>query len=594
MPQALAGVIVKLGVSKLVATIAANVIVAAATTAITSLLFKPSVPKPDTSERELKSPTPPRIYVLGKRRAFGSSMLFVNTTDSETVDVWAYCEGPVHGVTQVYLNDDPVTVTGGIVQPLPDQAYAGGKVLAGYNLGGLIETAHAAVMAKVADWTSNHRGDGIVSGYLIKQAVKADDFLEIYPQGDGVTMSLVIEGRFCHDPRDSASNPLDPSTWQYTENAALHLLWYFMAYRGFDYATRIAPRLSMWIEAADDADTPMPLKAGGAEPKYRGCVMFSAEVEPKDIEEQLRQCFDGWTGRDENGCVLVYSGKVYPPTFDVGPDMILDYEVQSFVEGENTLNEIIVRHISEAHDFNMVEPTPWRDDDDILERGIVVSATAEYQVPSHTQARRLAKRQLARANAFNRGKVTLNHKGREAAFHRFINLSIVEAGTTFFSGIVEVIAAERDYETSGVTIDWVSVDANVDDWNPVTEDGEPAPTTTKTYLTPLAAPTIISAVADFSDIGQSDGIGGGSVTGVRVLIAADGPIRDDLTWYARWRVSSGPWSERQYSDADPGPGVSLVTDYVPYGTTVQVEVAYGTGDGRTSPWSAPEDVDTSP
>ncbi|MET0363425.1 MAG: hypothetical protein ABW169_02110, partial [Sphingobium sp.] len=410
MPQALAAVIVKIGVSKLVATIAANVIVAAATTAITSLLFKPSMPKPDTSERELKSPTPPRIYVLGKRRAFGSSMLFVNTTDSETVDVWAYCEGPVHAVNKAYLNDDPVTLTGGVVMPLPDGSYGGGKALAGHNLGALTETAHAPVVARVADWTPNHRGDGIVSGYLIKQGVKSKEFLEVFPQGDNVTMSLVIEGRFCHDPRNPASDPTDATTWAYTENPVLHLLWYFMVYRGYDYATRIEPRIGMWITAANDCDVAMPLKVGGTEPKYRGAVMFSAEVEPKDIEEQIRQCFDGWTGRDENGCVLVYSGKVYAPTFTVGADMVLDYEVQSFVESENTLNEIIVRHVSEAHDFNMVEPTPWRDDDDILQRGQIVSATAEYQVPSHTQARRLAKRQLARANAFKRGKVWLNFK----------------------------------------------------------------------------------------------------------------------------------------------------------------------------------------
>lgn len=594
MPQALAGVIIKLGVSKLVATIAANVIVAAATTAITSLLFKPSVPKPDSSERELKSPTPPRIYVLGKRRVFGTSMLFVNTTDSETVDVWAYCEGPVHAVTQAYVNDDPVNIAGGAVQALPDGAYKGGKVLAGYNLGALTEVAHAPVVARVPDWTANHRGDGIVSGYMVKQSVKSGDFLEVYPQGDNASMSLVIEGRFCHDPREPSSDPYDPTTWPYTNNAALALLWYFMVYRGYDYETRILPRLGMWIAAADDCDVAIPLKDGGTEPKYRAAVMFSAEVEPKDIEEQIRQCFDGWTGRDENGCVMVYSGVVTNPTFNVDPSIITDYEVQTFVESENTLNEIILRHVSEDHDFNMVEPTPWRDEDDILTRGLIVSATAEYQVPSHTQARRLAKRQLARANAAKRGKVTLNYKGRDAAGHRYINLEIVEAGAVFFSGIAEVIAAERDYETSGVTLEWVSVDGNVDAWNPATEDGEPAPTTSKVYLQPLATPTIISAYADFSDIGESGGIGGGTVTGVRINISADGPIRDDLTWYTRWRVGSGAWSERENTDADPGPGVSLVTDYVPYGTTVTVEVAYSVGDGRTSPWSDPEDVSTSP
>lgn len=87
---------------------------------------------------------------------------------------------------------------------------------------------------------------------------------------------------------------------------------------------------------------------------------------------------------------------------------------------------------------------------------------------------------------------------------------------------------------------------------------------------------------------------GGVSTGVRVLIAASGPAdRADLTWYARWRVGdTGSWSEREYPDADPDPGVTMTTEFVPLVTNLTVEVAYETGAGILSAWSEPTAVDT--
>jgi hypothetical protein len=78
-----------------------------------------------------------------------------------------------------------------------------------------------------------------------------------------------------------------------------------------------------------------------------------------------------------------------------------------------------------------------------------------------------------------------------------------------------------------------------------------------------------------------------------VLIAATGPDRDDLTWSGRWRVgTSGSWNEREYADADPGPGVSFLTEFVPIATNINVQVAYSVGDGRLSPWSDSSVVNT--
>src|SRR5690606_18052464 len=226
---------------------------------------------------------------------------------------------------------------------------------------------------------------------------------------------------------------------------------------GEDYATKIAPVEQYWIDAANVCDEAIPLAGGGSEPRYRSCVMFAADANPADIEAQILATFDGWTGEDENGCIKVYAGKLYEPTLNIGPSQIIDYELQEFVEDENRLNEIIVRHVSAEHDYNEVEPEAWRDDSDITTRGKIVNSTLDLQVPSHTQARRIAKRTMARTNAPQRGTARVVFSARGVLAERYINLTLEEAGTTFFSGRVEVLGGERDHETGGAVIEWVAV-----------------------------------------------------------------------------------------------------------------------------------------
>jgi hypothetical protein len=578
MPQAIAAQLVAWGVSQAVASIAAYAVTTAATYFASGLL-RGGPPKPDASEREHKSPTPPRIHVLGARRVFWSAMLYTNTSDSETVDVGAFCEGPINAVLQPYLNDDKVTISGGYVQPLSDGSYDDNKVLAGYNLGANPNTAHAAVVSRVPSWTSDHRGDGIVSGYLIKTGVKSKDFLDVYPQGDNVTMSLAVQGHFCHDPRDPASDPYDPSTWPYTENAALHYLWFKTVFMGNDYATKIAPVEQMWIDAANDCDIAIPLAAGGTEPKYRAAIVFPADADPVQVDDMIRATFDGWSAVDENGCIRVHSGKLYEPTVSIGPDQIVDYELQEFVEDEDRLNEIITRYVSAAHDYNEVECQPWRDDSDIAERGKIVSTTVDHQVPSHTQARRLDKRQMARVNAPQRGRVRTVFSAREALTERFINLRIEDAGTVFFAGRVEVIGGERDSETGGAIIEWVAVDENVDVWNPETEDGQPAPTSSKYYLPPLITPSIADAIAQIDS----------SSSFARIAVAFDPVDVAAPTWFVRWRIDGDASYIEQEVTAD---GNTLLTGSVPTNAMIDVGIAYSSG-GRFSGWSTDATVSTS-
>lgn len=557
---------------------------------VLTLLLAPSMPKPEASQTQKKEPRPVRTKGIGTRRVYGKVMFWDTNANGETVDVLAFLSGRSHAMRQPYLNDDKVTITGGIVQQLSDGAYETGRVRAGFNMGLATETAFPAVVAALPGiWTTNHRGDGITSGYLIKQPVKSKNYLKVYPQADNTVLSAVFDMAYLFDPRDPSMDAYDPSTWvkasPLLDNPVLGLLWYLLTDRGADYDTQILPVIDYWIAAANHCDELVPLKGGGTERRYRCCILYDMTAEPAQVIAEILKTFDGWYAQDELGRYIVYSGRYYEPTVTIGPAQIVNARHQGFVEDEDFINEITITYVSADHDYNEPDTTPWRDEDDISERGATNSTSFAPQSPSHSQNRRLAKRVMARQNASDRGTITTNYEGMSVIGQRFIWLDHVEAGTTFYTGPAEITTSpEKDMESLGVTFDWVRVDPNIDAWNPATEEGEPAPVEDRIAPAPLETPTISTAVAELDATG----------TGARIRITVEGYDRSDITWYARWRsTTDASWNEQEYSDIDPGPSALLVTSVVPTGIAVDVAVAYSTGDGRVSEWSPSSTVSTS-
>lgn len=530
--------------------------------------------KHETTKRTIKEPIPPRVYAYGRSRLFGANMLYETASDGATVDVYAYCQGPVDAIEIHYLNDRAVTVSGGIVQPLDDESYGGSKVRVGVNLGAFPNTAHAAVIAKVpALWTSAHRGDGVVSGYLIKNPEKSKDFLKTYPQGDGVDLSIVGRWKKCLDPRNGTTG--------WTENSILHFLDYLVNIRGVDYTTQIVPRLSYWIAAANICDEQIELAEGGTENRYRSSVTFSTTTEPKSTILAFLETFDGFLARMGDGSYVVYAGKGYAPTVSIGSDEIIGYSFQDGVPDEDRVNQLVVSYISAAHDYQVVETTPWGDI-----KGVRRAEQFSPQSPSYSQNRRLAKRLFGKRNPALSGSIQCNLGARAARGERFINLTIEENGMTFFDGVAEITGYTRNFSEGVISIDWIAYDANVDAWNPNTEQGEAASLGDRIARQPLDAPVITTASAIFSP--STDG-----GTGVRLQVIVSSTGRDDEQWVLRWRIgSSGTWNEQEYPDTDPGASVTLISGFVPANQTLQVQVAYVLGDGRVSPFSASSAVVT--
>lgn len=549
--------------------------------------------RPETAESSRKSAVPARKHYYGEGRLFGDWLLFSYKADGTPVDVWAFHDGQMNAVTQVYLNDDKVTLVGGVVQALPDKRYQDNRLLAGYNLGLPTETAFAAVVGALPGiWTSDHRGDGIVTGYLIKQLTKSEKFLETYPNGDDIQMSLAGQWSLVFDPRDDAQDPDDPSTWRYTpsspgapnpgENPVAAFLHYKLTQRGIDFDTQILPQIDKWTAALNDCDDAQALAAGGTEPRYRLSMGYQATDEPASIEAAFMATFDGWYCENSRGELIIYSGRYYEPTKSVGPDQIVDYSLQRHVEVENAVNEVTITYVSAEHDYTTPDAQAWRNEAAISASGREpVTVPLDAQIPSPTQGRRLAKRKMIRANAPYRGTVTTTYGGRDILGERYINLRIEEAGAVFYDGPAEITGSpERDMQTGGIRFEWVAADPDIDDWDPVTEEGDAAPVGENPEIEELVTPVIDDATVDTSDFGA------------QVSLDVTAPSTDDLTWSLRWRVAGDTaWTPVSVVDSDPGAPVTIVYGYLPLNASIEIEVAYST-NGRTSDWSTTETVDT--
>lgn len=561
----------------------------------------PSQPRPETTEFAIKTSRPPRVSAYGRSRLYGAYCLFETSIDGTAVDVYAMHEGQLDAIEAYYLGDDVVTLTGSTVNAGDDGRYKAGAVNLYTSDGSVPGAGLPAITTLIPGWTG--RGDGVVLLGQTAKSVKAKVFQETYPSSTVPAPSLVARWQKCPDP--AADDPLDESTWTWTENGVRQALHYelvrtagrpdlpksdagyaaaLLALRQAWWARKIAPTLDYWIEAAAVCDEAVPLKAGGTEPRYRSCVAHKHTDQHKQVRAALQVTFDGWIAPRGDGALVIFAGKYYEPdeADAIGPEHIVSYTWDHGPpDDDQAVNEIICSYVSADHDFNDVECEAWRDNDDISRRGQELSQPLDARTPSWGQARRLAKIRMARINAPNRGTITTNIAGRKVRGKRFIPLRIEEAGTVFFDGIAEITALTRELK-AGVRFQWVAVDPASFDWNAATEEGEPAAKGNRVAPDPLDTPSINTAVAVAGD------------ATAQINLDVDGPAREDLTWFTRWKLSAdSAWSEQETTDTDAGSPVALSINLVPLDASIDAQVAYAVGDGRRSDWSATEVVDTS-
>lgn len=444
-------------------------------------------PPPAAGHQPVKQAIPARVGGYGVNRIGGVYMLY-EASETDSFDVIALVSGRISGFLGFYLNDDAVNVTAeadtsvspGVgtvytVQTGGDGRYRTGVVRFYTRIGLSQNEAYPQIVANLPTlWTSDHRGDAITSMAMICSGVETEEHMNVYPN-NLPKPSAVLNMYPIWDPRDPAQDPNNAATWASKSNPILHLIDYLTHPdhgMGLPRDRLIMPRIGALNEVAYKCDE-LVLKANGSyEPRYQCATWFNFDTDPAEVLSDILASCDGWMSLDGDGGLVVEVGAYVD---DLGPPItekhILGVSLDYGQPDEESINELTVAYTSPVHDYTTVAATPWRDETSIRLRGKTRSQPfSPKAVQSNSQARRLAKRFMARVNSPLRGTLTTTLFGLTKQGKRWIAIKypfIAELA----DARVEVRRMQVDFMAGQCTFEWVLVFPDlIDAWNPAQEE----------------------------------------------------------------------------------------------------------------------------
>jgi hypothetical protein len=436
------------------------------------------LPAPESGHFALRQPIPPRTVAYGTVRLAGTYVLFEADDDGTSWDVIAFHHGRIGGIIGYYLHDDIITVDGiggGTVIGLPDGRYGLGHISLDTRMGFPLETPYPQPIAAMPEiWTDQHRGDGLASLMLrCGPTVNPELFTAVYPRGKPEP-SVVCAASLIYDPRDPSQIRLDPQSWKPSTNPVVQLLHYLTSEdhgMGLDWDTLIAPVLTTMINEINLADSIVIRSNGIGEYLYSSSGSFQIDSEPTDVINAILDTCDGWMSENGDGTLALKIGLYREPSVTLASKHIRGVNLQFDLADEEIVNELVIDYTEPGLDYKTVAvPTPWRNDEDIAERGKVRSQRfALPWVQSYTQARRLAKRRDAQNNAELRGTITTTLYGLAALGERWIRIQAPEL-PALEDIVVEIRGVTIDLLNASLTFKFISIDPEtIDLWSPFEE-----------------------------------------------------------------------------------------------------------------------------
>ena len=276
-----------------------------------------------------------RQIVYGRARVGGVRVFdgVTGTNNKQLHRVVAFTDHEIDSFDEIYINDELVTLDtdGSVLTPTRFNGYVRIKE----HLGTSTQVADADLVSEVTDWTASHRLRGI-SYLYIRFTYDADVFPNGVPE-----VSATIKGKKVYDPRQTAHDPADSSTWAWSDNPALCIRDYICSDYGLNESyLRIDETLLE--SAADLCDETSTL---GGDTRYTCNGSFTTNQVPIDILQLLTMSMAGvvWYSQGKWG---MRGGEYVAPTLTLDEDDL-----------RSTIN-VSTRH-SRRDNFNTVSGT-WR------------------------------------------------------------------------------------------------------------------------------------------------------------------------------------------------------------------------------------------
>lgn len=211
-------------------------------------------------------------------------------------------------------------------------------------------------------WTTDHRQTGhskIAALFFYNKS--------LFP-GSIPKVSCIVKGRKVYDPRDGGQDYNDPSTWLYSNNAALCLLDYIVGYQlNSDGVTRVPLGLgedisgidtASFITAANVCDESVSLQGGGTEPRYTCNGTIDTSEAPKDIIGKLLTAMGGKLVRS-GGFWTAYAAAYQTPTVTLTEDDLEGpVKITSRLSRRELFNTVKGVYVSPDHLWQPVDLPP--------------------------------------------------------------------------------------------------------------------------------------------------------------------------------------------------------------------------------------------
>lgn len=541
---------------------------------LASSLFRPSQPKPEDVQQQVRQPTAPRVRHYGRVKTSGT-WAFAETKSGNFYKILALGQGPFDAIEEVWIDDLRLDLLPDGT-PVPPSKFRHGSTGSSLlrvetRVGNPTEAAYGEIVSAFPQWTTEHRGDGVASLLACQYAVGQEYYLSLFPNGINTNYRVVARTSKVKHPITGAIS--------YNENAAAIIRDYMTHADGMRlpeglFTTPLAQ--AGWVSAYNRSVEGVAIAAGGSEPRYRLWGSYQLNERPADVLGRMLACCDGRLVPTPDGGLTLDIGAWSEPSVVLTAEAITGFsEVGRGRDVMTSANTIRATFLDPSQDYQSTDADPWADEDDVSERGEEAKDVQFNMAPSHSQARRLMKLEWFRANPSWVGTFNTNLMGLAAFGERLIRIQYPLFG---INSVFEVLDFKFILGEGGIlqgaTIQVQSMPQEAYQWDPSQEGTAPVSDHTEVDddLPVPDAPSVLfsGATAELSF----------PPTGNLLLSYM---VRWKKTADTTWTIA-GPLANNAESFLSPV--LSSATEY-------EFQLAYRTEKGRVGDYS-PSAVATSP
>ena len=406
-------------------------------------LARQSVPRQKT-QAIIDETDSPRVRAYG-RVLLGGIRAFFESDDGKLYQIVVSHHGPVDGLTRFWIDGEPVESWDPATGEVKRYKYIWFRD--GSGSGGDYEPV---LIRFPALWTPQHRLQGQATFCTQWGDPSDEDFAKEFPKGPHTNVQAELRASRV---RDMQGNLV------YSENASLIIRDYLTHQDGWRIPAAMIDNDSFG-RFVQICGQPVPLRAGGTEPRYRICGHYALDDAPKDVAGRMLAACDGQVYQTPEGKVGILGGAWSEPDVTITADDILELSVEDGFDPFTDFNILKGSFASPAHNYQMTEVPDRRDEADLALQGERVEQIEVDMCPSGSQMQRLLKIIWAKRCRAITGTMTTNLVGLKARFPKGdgIHTILISAPDFGINGVFEVTSHSFDIPNGSCQIGFASID----------------------------------------------------------------------------------------------------------------------------------------